>query len=142
MSLSARGQPAVEGDESLVPAEGRRQGGGKERAAQPAAAAGDVALAFMGSAVVVEGGKAGESGGLLAGDAAEFGHADDDRQRGALADAGNAADEIEAARQIVMGAQRRDDARQLVRAASSAASMSASDDAPSPADPRYARAGP
>ena len=83
-------EPRGRVDQGRVPAEGGRERGGEEGAAQAAAAAGDVALAFVVSAVVVDRGETGEGGGFLAADAAEFGHADDERERGALADAGHA----------------------------------------------------
>ena len=57
------------------------------------------------SAVVVEGSQTGERCGFLAADAAELRHADDERQRRALADAGNAQHQIEPRGEIVMGAQ-------------------------------------
>ena len=48
------------------------------------------------AAVVIVGGEAGKRGNLFAADLAEFGHADNDRQRGTLTDAGHAEDEVEA----------------------------------------------
>src|SRR5580700_5284695 len=68
------------------------------------------------SAVVIEGRKAGQGRGLLATDAAELRHADDEGDCGTLADAGNAEHEIEAAGEVVMGAQRSDDPFQLDQA--------------------------
>src|SRR5580700_602759 len=59
------------------------------------------------SAVVVEGREAGQRRGLLATDAAELRHADDEGDCGALADAGNAQHEIEAAGEVVSSAARR-----------------------------------
>jgi hypothetical protein len=70
----------------------------------------------MFSTVVVKRREASQSYSLLAADAAEFGHADDEGECGALAQAGNAEDEIEAAGEIVMAAQRGDDAQQFARA--------------------------
>ena len=106
MGFSACGEASVELDQGLVPAEGGRQRCGEEGAAQASPAAGDMPLTFVLSAVVVEGSEPCERCRLLAADAAEFGHADDDGERGALADAGNAEHEIEPAGEIVMGAQR------------------------------------
>ena len=83
---------------------------------KPSAPAGDVALALVRSTVVVERGKPGERRCFFAADSAKFGHADDERERGALADARNAQDEIEAPGEIVMGAQLPDDAPHLGRA--------------------------
>ena len=59
--------------------------------------------------------QAGECCGLLTADMAEFGHADDERERGALADAGNAQYEIKATGEVVMGAQRCNDPQQFAR---------------------------
>jgi hypothetical protein len=77
------------------------------------ASAGDAALALALSAVVVEGSKAGQRGGLLAADVPGFRHADDEGNGGARADAGDAEDKIEAHREIVVGAQPPGDAPQL-----------------------------
>ena len=116
MGFAARGEAGVERDQRLVPAEGGWQRGGEQGTAQACASAGDVTLAFVLSAVVVEGCEAGQGGGLLAADAAELGHADDERQRGALADAGNAAHEIEAMPEIVISPQLPRDASEFGRA--------------------------
>src|SRR5204863_3150988 len=77
------------------------------------AAASDVALPLVGSAVVVEGSQTGECCGLFAADASELRHADDESERGALSDAGNAEHEIEAVGEVVMDAQLSDDAQDL-----------------------------
>ena len=61
-------------------------------------------LAFVLSAVVVEWSQTGEGCGLLAADMSEFGHADDERKRGALADAWNAQHQLEPLGEIVVGA--------------------------------------
>ena len=79
-----------------------------------APAAGDVSLALVLSAVVVERRKTGERCGFFAADPAELGHADDEGEGGALAQAGNAQHQIETMGEIVMGAQRCDDARSSV----------------------------
>jgi len=76
-----------------------------------------VTLALVLAAVVVERGEAGEGGGLLAADAAELGHADEEGEGGALADAGHAEDELAAAGQIGMGRDRRCEAAHLGGAA-------------------------
>jgi len=73
--LSGSGQPGIEALEGRVPAEGGGQCRGAEQATRTTPPAGDVALAAMAAAVVVEWRMTGQSGGLLAGDAAEFGHA-------------------------------------------------------------------
>ena len=85
VGFAAAGEAGVEGDQRLVPAEGGRQGGGEQRAAQAGASAGDVALTLVRSAVVVERRQAGEGGDLLAADFAEFRHADDEGDRRPLA---------------------------------------------------------
>jgi hypothetical protein len=63
------------------------------------------------SAVVIVRCEASQRCGLLAADAAELRHADDKGYGGALAQAGNAEHEIETASEIVMSAQRCDNAR-------------------------------
>ncbi len=105
MSLAVGDKARIEGDQGVVPSEGRRERCGEQRPAQAVAAAGDVALPSVLSAVIVEGRKTGQRGGLLAADAAEFGHADDERQRGAFADAGNAQHQIKPLSQIAVGTQ-------------------------------------
>jgi hypothetical protein len=113
VSFAARHEAGIERDQGLVPAEGGRQRGGEQRAPQAPASAGDVALAFVLSAVIVEWREPGERGGFLAADVAEFRHADDEGEGGALADAGNAQHEIETPGQIVMVAQLLGNAVQL-----------------------------
>jgi hypothetical protein len=76
-----------------------------------------VPLSLVFSAVVVEGRKSGECRCLFAADPSEFRHANDECQRSALADAGNAEDEVEALGEIVMIAQGLGDTRQLGDAA-------------------------
>ena len=76
-----------------------------------------MALSLVGSAVVVIGRHAGQRCGFLAIDAAELGHADDEGDCGAQADARHAEHEVEAPVEIVVGAQGRGDACQLGRAA-------------------------
>src|SRR6202035_1737482 len=78
VGFSSCDETGIELDQRIVPTEGCRQGGGEERTAQTPAATGDVSLALMLSAVVVEGRKAGQGGGLLSADATEFWHADDE----------------------------------------------------------------
>ena len=70
-----------------------------------------MSFAFVLAAVIVERRKTGQRCGMLTADAAEFGHANDECECGALAEAGNAQDEIETAGEVVMGAQRGDDAQ-------------------------------
>jgi hypothetical protein len=53
-----------------------------------------VTLTLVCPTVIVEGRQACQGHSLFAADGAEFGHADDERQRGALADAGDAPAEI------------------------------------------------
>jgi hypothetical protein len=81
--------------------------------AQAAATAGDAALSLVCSAVVVERGKPREGCGLLAADASDLRHADDDGNGRALSNAGNAADKIQPAGEIVMSTQRLDDPCEL-----------------------------
>src|SRR5438093_11579819 len=89
VGLSLGNKSLVEGDECGVPAERGGESGGVERASRPTAAAGDVALALMLSTVVVEGRQPGQCGGFFSADVTEFGHAQDERQCGTLADAGD-----------------------------------------------------
>lgn len=88
MGFSAGLEAGIECDQGLVPAVGGREGGGKQGTAQAAAAAGDVSLAFVFSAVVIKGRQTCEGCSFFAADLPELGHADQKRQRGALADAG------------------------------------------------------
>src|SRR5579885_3270678 len=113
VGFAAGGEAAVEGDKGGVPAEGGGQGGGIEGAAQALAAAGDVAFAAMFAAVVIEGGQTGQGGGLFAADGADLGHANEDGQCGALADAGDAGDQVETPREVGVSAQGLRDALQL-----------------------------
>ena len=91
--------------------EGGGQSCGEQRTTQPSSAAGDVSLPFVLSAVVIVRRETGERCGFLAADAAELRHTDDDGDGGALAEAGNAQHEIETTSEIVMSAQRCDDAQ-------------------------------
>ena len=65
------------------------------------------------SAVVVERGQAGKHRRLLTADATELGHSNDKRERGALADAGNAQHQIEPPRKVGVKAQFLDDPKHL-----------------------------
>lgn len=60
MRFPCGGQAAVEVDQRLVPAKGCRERRGVERAPKAGAAAGDMALAPVFSAVVIERSEAGE----------------------------------------------------------------------------------
>src|SRR3954454_10453132 len=71
----------------------------------------------MQSAVRIERRQARQRSGFFAADAAELRHSDDERECGALAQAGNAQDESETAGKIGVTAQRACDAQQLGRAA-------------------------
>src|SRR5579859_2227530 len=64
-----------------------------------------MALAFVFATVVVKGGKPRERRRLFAADATELRHADDERERSAFADAGNAQYQIEPSSEIGMIAQ-------------------------------------
>lgn len=103
--FSGAGKAGVKSHQRLVPTKGCWQGGSVEGAAQSRASADDVALPLVLSAVVVERCEAGQRGGLLAADASEFRHADDEGDRGPLADTGDAKDEIEAQSEIIVDAQ-------------------------------------
>ena len=76
-------------------------------------AAGDVSLPFMLSAVVVVRRQTGERCGFFAADAAKLRHADDEGDGGALAQAGNAQHQIETMGEIVVSAQRCDNAQEF-----------------------------
>src|ERR1700712_2612283 len=103
MCLSVGDKSGVEADQGLVPAEGRRGRCCDQGPPQSSPAASDVALPAVFAAIVIEGCQTGQGCGFLAADPAEFGHADDERQRGAFADAGNAQYQIEPPGEIAMG---------------------------------------
>ena len=103
MGFSTGLEASVERYQCLVPTVGGREGGGKQGTAQAASTAGDVSLPSVLSAVVVERSQAGKCCGFLAADLPKFGHADQKRQRGTLADARNAQDQIEPLGEIVVG---------------------------------------
>ena len=88
MRLSCCGQALVERDESFVPAEGSREGGGEQGSTQASPAASDAPLSLLLTTVVVEGGQACKGGSFFAADPTEFGHADQERKSGAFADPG------------------------------------------------------
>ena len=113
MGFAARRQASVEGDQGLVPTEGCGQRGCVEGTAQASPSAGDVPLAFVLATVIVEWREAGQRSSFFAAHAAELRHANDEGQRGSLADAGDAQHEIEAPGEIVMGAQLPNDAQHL-----------------------------
>jgi hypothetical protein len=54
VSFAARREAGIERDQRLIPTEGGRQRGGEQRAAQAPASSGDVALAFVLPAIIVE----------------------------------------------------------------------------------------
>src|ERR1700741_685547 len=103
MGFSFCGQASIQADQCLVPAEGGRQRRREQGAAQAAAATGYVAISLVLAAVVVEWSKTGQGCGFLPGDATELGHADQERQRGALADTGNAEHQFKTPGEIAMG---------------------------------------
>src|SRR3954470_2720060 len=105
MGLSAGSQSRVKCDQGLVPAEGCRQRCSEHGAAQTAPAACDVALAFVFAAVVVEGSQPGKSRSFFAADLSELGHTNDQRQRGAFTDAGDAQYQFQAAGKIGVAAK-------------------------------------
>jgi hypothetical protein len=105
VGLSSRDQPSIEVDQELVPSEGGRERSSEQRAPQASAAAGDVALTFMFSAIVVKGGEAGKRCGFFPTEATEFWHPDDERERGAFADTRNAQDEFKSNSEVVVSAQ-------------------------------------
>src|SRR5205814_5699941 len=109
---------------------GGRQRRGIQGATQAATTARDVALTSMLSAVVVEGRQSGQRCRFLATDVAELGHADDERQRGALADTGNAQHEVETDSEIVVGAQPLGNVKDLRRTSQLQSCNVAVDDAP------------
>jgi len=102
VSFASGDESSVEVDQGLIPSEGGRERCGIKGAPQAPPAAGDVALAFVFSTIVVKGSKAGKRGRLFATDTSELGHADDERERGPFANARNAQHEIEAGSQIVV----------------------------------------
>ena len=105
--LSGRDQPSVKGHELRIPAEGRRQGGGINRAAQPFAPAIDVTDTGVVSAVVVIGSHPGERCGLLTADPANLRQAHQDGDGGRQSDAIDTDDQIEPFGEIAMLADSR-----------------------------------
>ena len=102
MSLALGLEPRVEVDQGFIPSKGGGECGCEEGAPQTAASARNVPLAFVFAAVVIEGSKAGQCGRLFAIDTAELGHADQERERGAFADTGNAEHEIKTRGEIAV----------------------------------------
>ena len=113
VGFSSGDEAGVEVDQSVVPSEGSRERCGVQGAPQTPATACDAALPLVRSAVIVEGSQASECCGLFTADASEFGHANDESERGPFSDAGNAQHEIEAEGEIVVGAQCPHDPQQL-----------------------------
>ena len=105
MRLAAVAQAPVERHQRLVPVERRGQRRAVERASQPASAAANMRLAGILAALMHKRRQAGDRRHLLAAELAEFRHADHDRKRGALAAAGNAANQIEAPGEVRVRAQ-------------------------------------
>lgn len=102
MGFAGCGEALIDGDELRVPMECGRQSRGIEACSQSLATTIDMAHADMIAAVVVIWGKAGKGGGLLAGDAADLGHANEDGESGPQSDAGNAVDQVEASGEILV----------------------------------------
>lgn len=113
MRFSCGCQAAVEADQRLIPTKGCWERRGVEGAPKAAPAAGDMALAPVFSAVVIERSQAGECRCLLSADLAELRHPDDQGQRGAFANAWNAKHEIKSNSEIVVSAQLLGDEAQL-----------------------------
>src|SRR3990172_6486182 len=97
-------EAGVESDEMRVPAEGTGQGGGVQALADAGAPAGDATQPLVATAVVVEGGQAGQSCDRFAREASQLRHPDEKRQCGAQADAGNAPDQLEAPGEVAIPA--------------------------------------
>src|SRR6266403_718939 len=108
MRLSSLGEAFVEGDQLSVPAERGRQSGRVNAFAQSVSAAGDMTFALAIAAVMNERRQAGERGGLLARQATEFRHPDDEGERGTRSDPMDGTEEVEPPGEIFMGAQGRD----------------------------------
>jgi hypothetical protein len=113
VGFTSRCEAGVKIDESPVPSEGGRQGSSEQRATEPPAPTGDVALAITCSAVVIERCEPGKRGCFFAAHSTKFGHADNERERGALTDARNAQNEIKAPSEILVRAQLPNDAQNL-----------------------------
>ena len=110
-------QPPVSRLEQWVPLLCRGKGGQEDGAAETASTAGDVTLSCLLATISVEGCDADQGGGLGAGEAAEFGHADDEGRGGDLADAWNAEQDVETAGEVGCGAEETDEASKLPGAA-------------------------
>src|SRR5215207_8426211 len=102
MWFSGCGQTAIERHEVGVPAEGCWQSRGIQACSQPCAAVPDVACSDAIGAVVVEGSKSGERGSVLAGDAADLGHAHQNSDCGSQSDTVDADDQVEPFGQIAV----------------------------------------
>ncbi|TWB57377.1 hypothetical protein FBZ94_106637, partial [Bradyrhizobium sacchari] len=105
MRFSSGCEAAVEVHQRLVPAKGSWERRSVKGAPKAGPAAGDVALALVFSAVVIERREPGERRCLLPADKAELGHPDNQGQRGALANTRHAHQEIQSNSQIVVSAQ-------------------------------------
>ena len=94
------GQALVEGDQGLVPSLAGGLGCGEQGSPCPRPPASDVAFALEATGFPDEGRHAEQSSSLFARDRAEFGHAQDERERADLADSVDGANEIHAACQV------------------------------------------
>src|ERR1700704_6969595 len=94
MRLSGCQQTPVHGAELRVPAERCGEGRGVEAFSQALATPIDASYSDLVATVVVIGSKAGERGGLLAGERADLRHAHHDGDRSSLADALDAGNQV------------------------------------------------
>jgi len=110
-------QPPVSRLEQWVPVLCCGKSGQEDGAAETASTAGDVPLSCLLATISVEGCDADQGGGLGAGEAAEFGHADDEGHGGDFADAWDADQDVETTGEVGCGTEQADEASQLLGAA-------------------------
>ena len=113
VGLSAGAQPCIEGFEIGVPMVGGGESRHEHGFAQSGAAAGDMALAVALGRLVVEGRYSEHGGRLLAGEASQFRHADQQACRSALAKAWNGEEKVEPLAQHLILAQASDEPAQF-----------------------------
>jgi len=115
--LTGISQPPVSRLEQWVPLLCCGKSGQEDGAAETSSTTGDVTLSCLLATISVEGCDADQGGGLGAGEAAEFGHADDEGRGGDLADAWDAEQNAETAGEVWGGAEEADEASKLLGSA-------------------------
>ena len=106
MRFAVCDQASIESNQGLIPTEGGWQRGGEQGLSQAASTAGDVTLTLAQSTVVVERSKPSQGRSFLTTDLSQFGHADDECQRGALTNARDAQHQVKPAGKIVVATKK------------------------------------